>query len=152
MSRMKKAHLVDIFIGNKRVMIWAGPPEKSKHGEIRKRKKAKSWKTTQTKHETTCYFLFRSFWMLFFLFSFFLFVFLWLSLLYIYFSPSLTASYEDIEVQDSAAATLKKMDGTYTNADFFYGITLDKRDQAFQTTSGYKTTFLQSIPLIKTLP
>ena len=40
------------------------------------------------------------------------------------------------------------MDGTYTNADFFYGITLDKRDQAFQTTSGYKTTFLQSIPLI----
>ena len=66
----------------------------------------------------------------------------------IYFSPSLTASYEDIEVQDSAAATLKKMDGTYTNADFFYGITLDKRDQAFQTTSGYKTTFLQSIPLI----
>ena len=40
------------------------------------------------------------------------------------------------------------MDGTFTNLDFLYGITVDKRNQAFQTTSGHRTKFLQSIPLI----
>ena len=66
----------------------------------------------------------------------------------IYFSPSIKASFEDIEVSSSAAASLKKMDGSYTNADFSYGITVDRRNQSFQPTSGYRSTFSQSIPLI----
>ena len=40
------------------------------------------------------------------------------------------------------------MDGSYSNVDFLYGITVDRRNQAFQTTSGYRTKFLQSIPLV----
>ena len=43
---------------------------------------------------------------------------------------------------------MKKMDGTYTNMDFAYGITVDKRNQAFKPTDGYRTKFVQSLPLI----
>ena len=41
------------------------------------------------------------------------------------------------------------MDGTYFNSDLAYSITLDKRDQSFQPTEGYKTSFSQSLPLIQ---
>ena len=40
------------------------------------------------------------------------------------------------------------MDGSYSNLDFLYGITVDKRNQAFQTSSGYRAKFLQSIPIV----
>ena len=40
------------------------------------------------------------------------------------------------------------MDGTYFNSDFKYSITLDKRDQSFQPTAGYRTSFSQSLPII----
>ena len=43
---------------------------------------------------------------------------------------------------------MKKMDGTFTNLDFSYGITADKRNQVFQPTEGYRTRFSQSLPLI----
>ncbi len=66
----------------------------------------------------------------------------------IFISPSISASYEEIEVESSASNAIKKMDGNYSNIDFLYGITVDRRNQAFQTTSGYKTKFLQSIPLV----
>ena len=51
-------------------------------------------------------------------------------------------------MESSASNAIKKMDGNYSNIDFLYGITVDRRNQAFQTTSGYKTKFLQSIPLV----
>ena len=41
------------------------------------------------------------------------------------------------------------MDGTYFNLDFTYGIILDKRNQVFQPTAGYRTKFIQSLPLFK---
>ena len=41
------------------------------------------------------------------------------------------------------------MDGGYFNSDFTYGITLDKRNQSFQPTEGYKTTFSQTLPIIQ---
>ena len=41
------------------------------------------------------------------------------------------------------------MDGDYFNADFAYGISLDKRNQSFQPTEGYLTSFYQSLPLIQ---
>jgi outer membrane protein assembly factor BamA len=37
----------------------------------------------------------------------------------------------------------------FTNVDFSYAITVDKRNQVFQPTEGYKTTFTQSLPLIQ---
>ena len=66
----------------------------------------------------------------------------------IYIAPSLTTSYEEIEVESGASNAIKKMDGSYSNIDFLYGITVDRRNQAFQTTSGYRAKFLQSLPLI----
>ena len=43
---------------------------------------------------------------------------------------------------------MKKMDGTFTNMDFAYGITVDKRNQPFQPTEGYRTKFTQSLPIV----
>ena len=66
----------------------------------------------------------------------------------IYLSPAFNASYEDVEVQNSASAAVKKMQGNYTNLDFIYAITVDKRDQGFQPTDGYRAKFRQALPLI----
>ena len=66
----------------------------------------------------------------------------------IFLSPSLTATYEDVSVQSTASSSLQKMAGTFTNLDFGYGIVKDKRDQSFQPTEGYKTKFIQAIPLV----
>ena len=41
------------------------------------------------------------------------------------------------------------MDGTFSNIDFGYGITVDKRNQAFQPTSGYRSKFLQTLPILQ---
>jgi len=67
----------------------------------------------------------------------------------VYFSPSLFAAHESIEVQSSASSAIKKMDGTYNNIDFGYGITWDKRNQPFQPTAGYRSKFSQKIPILQ---
>ena len=67
----------------------------------------------------------------------------------IYFSPTLAINHEDIEAESTASDSIKKMDGTYITSDFTYGITLDKRNQSFQPTEGYSTSFFQSLPLIQ---
>ena len=65
----------------------------------------------------------------------------------IYFAPSLAFIYEDISITSKASSSVKKMGGTFTNLDFTYSITNDRRDQAYQTNEGYYTKFVQSIPL-----
>ena len=67
----------------------------------------------------------------------------------IYLSPELSINHEDIEAKTEASESIKKMDGTYFNSDFTYGITLDKRNQSFQPTEGYISSFTQSLPLIQ---
>ena len=67
----------------------------------------------------------------------------------IYFSPTFKLSQEDIEADSTASTSIKKMDGTYFNSDFTYGVTLDKRNQSFQPTDGYLTSFFQTLPLIQ---
>ncbi len=66
----------------------------------------------------------------------------------IFLAPNLSFSYEDIEAESTASAQMKKMEGDFTNVDFFYSIILDKRNQPFQTTKGYRTKFTQSLPLV----
>ena len=41
------------------------------------------------------------------------------------------------------------MEGDFFNIDFTYGLTLDKRDQSWKPTEGYKTTFVQALPIIQ---
>ena len=66
----------------------------------------------------------------------------------IYISPSFSVAFEDIEVETTASDRIKKMQGSYFNLDFNYGITVDKRNQPFQPSSGYRTKFSQSLPII----
>ena len=66
-----------------------------------------------------------------------------------YIAPNIRAAFEDIEVDESASAAIKKMKGNFFNADLGYAITLDKRNQSFKPTEGHKTTFRQSLPIIQ---
>ena len=67
----------------------------------------------------------------------------------VFLSPSISAIYEDIEVQSTASSQIKKMDGTFYNLDAAYGIIWDKRNQPFQPTSGYRAKFNQALPIIQ---
>jgi len=67
----------------------------------------------------------------------------------VYFAPNLSIAHEKIEAESSASSNIKKMDGTYFNSDFEYSITLDKRDQGFQPTEGYRASFTQALPIIQ---
>ena len=67
----------------------------------------------------------------------------------IFFAPRIDVAFEDIEVDSTASAQIKKMEGNFFNTDFTYGITSDKRNQVFKPTEGYIATFTQSLPLIQ---
>ena len=67
----------------------------------------------------------------------------------VFLSPTVSAKFEKIDVQSSASDKIKKMEGNYKNVDFNYSITLDKRDQRFETTSGHKISFVQSLPIVQ---
>ena len=49
--------------------------------------------------------------------------------------------------EDSASASLKKQNGTYSELTGNYGFTFDQRDKAFMPTNGSIVSFGQSIPI-----
>ena len=67
----------------------------------------------------------------------------------IYFSPSIGAGHEDVTVQKSASASVKKMGGNFSNIDFNYGVAFDQRNQTYNPTGGYWAKFIQKIPLLQ---
>ena len=67
----------------------------------------------------------------------------------IYLAPSLSASNETIEAESGASTAIKNMEGTFTNIDFGYAITLDKRNQPYQPTAGHVIKWSQDLPLIQ---
>ena len=66
----------------------------------------------------------------------------------IFFSPSLSTFYEDLETSSSASNAKKKQDGSYLETAFAYGFTLNKLNQNFQPTDGFTSSFYQTLPLI----
>ena len=64
------------------------------------------------------------------------------------FSPKLSLFYEKLDTNQDASANLKKQEGEYVDSSFAYGFDLDKRNQRFQTSDGYRSRFNQSIPFI----
>ena len=66
----------------------------------------------------------------------------------LFFKPTFSTYYERLTTNDSASANLKKQEGSYFDTGIGYSFTYDKRNQAWQTTEGYKSTFTQRIPLI----
>jgi len=67
----------------------------------------------------------------------------------VFFTPEINVQFEDIEVDASASTAIKNMEGNFFNVDFKYGLILDKRNQSFKPTEGYRTSFVQSLPIIQ---
>jgi len=65
----------------------------------------------------------------------------------IYFSPSISTYLETLKTSSIASDSKKKQKGDYIESNFNYGLTLNKLNQNFQPSSGYKTTFAQSLPI-----
>ena len=61
--------------------------------------------------------------------------------------PNLSFSYETLSTASSASSLLKKQEGDYLDAAASYSLQLDKRDQLYQPTDGFVSTFYQSVPL-----
>ena len=66
----------------------------------------------------------------------------------IYFSPNISSYFESLETSSKATAAKKKQEGDYFDSNFSYSISLNKLNQNFQPTEGYRSTFYQTLPLI----
>ena len=66
----------------------------------------------------------------------------------LYFSPSISNYYESIDTSAAASAQKKKQAGDFFESSFSYGLTLNKLNQNFQPTDGFRSSFFQSIPMI----
>ncbi len=64
-----------------------------------------------------------------------------------YIRPNVSLSYETLDTASSASSLLKKQEGDYLDATASYSLQLDKRDQTYQPSDGFISTFYQSIPL-----
>ena len=65
----------------------------------------------------------------------------------IYLTPSLSLSYDDLRVDDTASSSLKKQAGDFSDVTIGYGIERDKRDRSFMPTDGDVISFYQSVPI-----
>ncbi len=65
----------------------------------------------------------------------------------IYFSPSISNYLETLKTSSVASDAKKKQKGDYFDSSFNYGLSLNKLNQNFQPSSGYKNTFFQSLPI-----
>ncbi len=66
----------------------------------------------------------------------------------LYFRPTFKTTYEQLTTNSSASTNLKKQEGSYFTSTIGYSLDLDKRNQRFQTTEGFRSKFTQIIPLI----
>ena len=65
-----------------------------------------------------------------------------------FFSPFVQGSYESIETNTSASSAMQKQEGDYLDVFFKYDATLNKLNQNFNPSDGYKITFSQEIPAV----
>ena len=66
----------------------------------------------------------------------------------VYFSPSFSNYYEKLKTSSKASSTKKKQEGSYFDSEFSYGLSLNKLNQNYQPTDGYRSTFYQTVPLV----
>ena len=64
-----------------------------------------------------------------------------------YVNLDISAYYEKLETSSSASDYKKKQEGDYIENLLTYNLTLNKLDQNFQPTSGYKASFKQVLPI-----
>ena len=65
----------------------------------------------------------------------------------LYVNLDLSAYYEKLETASTASAHKKKQEGDYLENLFTYNIMLNKLDQNYQPTQGYKVSFNQELPI-----
>ena len=65
----------------------------------------------------------------------------------LFFSPSLVVSNEKLSTSNTASNLLQKQEGSYQDLLLSYGFFYDKRNQSFNTSSGYFSNFNQILPL-----
>ena len=65
----------------------------------------------------------------------------------LFFSPSFSISDESLETNSLASSAYKKQEGSYFDVIFDYGLSYDKRNQKFQPTDGFISSWYQEIPL-----
>ena len=65
----------------------------------------------------------------------------------IFFSPNLSNYYEKISTNSEASAAKKKQEGNYLDVLFDYSLSLNKLNQNFNPSEGYKIVFSQELPL-----
>ena len=64
-----------------------------------------------------------------------------------YVNFDLSAYYENLETSSTASSHKKKQEGDYLENLFTYNLTLNKLDQNFQPTDGYRLSFNQTLPI-----
>ncbi len=65
----------------------------------------------------------------------------------IFFSPKISNFYEEISTTSKASKAKRKQDGDYLDLILDYRVTLNKLNQNFNPTDGYRVSFTQELPL-----
>ena len=65
----------------------------------------------------------------------------------VFFSPTISNYYEQITTNSKASAAKRKQDGNYLDLLIDYDVILNKLNQNFNPTDGYKLTFSQELPI-----
>ena len=66
----------------------------------------------------------------------------------LYFSPMLSAAYENLETDSTASASIKKQEGNFFDTYFNYKLDYDLRNKRYRPDEGFRNVFRQEIPLI----
>jgi len=67
-------------------------------------------------------------------------------------SPAISLRLDDLKVNATGSAGLKKQAGNFTELAFDYGVAVDKRNSPYKPTDGYFSKFKQGIPLYADSP
>ncbi len=65
----------------------------------------------------------------------------------IYFSPNISNYLETLKTSSAASDAKKKQKGEYFDSNFNYGLTLNKLNQNYQPSAGFKSSFYQTLPI-----
>ena len=66
----------------------------------------------------------------------------------LYLNMGLSAYRENLKTDSKASSSVKKQKGSYLDLYFNYTFDYDKRNQKFQSSDGYRSTFTQKVPLL----
>ena len=65
----------------------------------------------------------------------------------LFLSPKVSTYYETIDTSSKASSSKKKQEGDYFETLFSYGLTVNKLNQNFQPSEGFKSSFRQTLPI-----